>query len=469
MKKVLVFVLGGVALLFLFKLMPTHDDWGYLTAPHWGDFWERMLPNRNHWRPFDALFGSALGLHVGLFPYLNHFFIWLAHCLSAYVLYKILGYYQLKSRSVNIALLFYLFSPATLGTVLGIDSLNQAYASFWGITSLYLFLSLRGKKRIIAWIFCALLAIFSKENGIAWLFIPPLFLGISETKFPWKLILKYWGLGFLVLIIYVCLRKGLEIEGVSGISPLNDLESPYYFSIKNKIKDLVSFIGGSFFAIDFISILHKPSRNLVIATLTFLACCPFLYLLFRQIFIQKKEKYIWIFLFASVIAALPHLATHFGPMHAYSSLSLVALLVAFVVDRIENKRNLILCFGLFLASALFVDAHHWHCTYVSSKKGIEMGQKVVDRTTVVPESVLIITVMDEQPRYSSFCVPPREAYRDGHAAQFVYKYEYPKKKVNVYLSQYDTDSITYYIDQHKDYLNCVWINDKDSIEVINLR
>ena len=50
-------------LLLVCMLLPTFDDWTYMTTPYFGDWFsaERVLPNQNYWRPFDALFGSVLG------------------------------------------------------------------------------------------------------------------------------------------------------------------------------------------------------------------------------------------------------------------------------------------------------------------------------------------------------------------------------------------------------------------------
>ncbi len=465
MKKIILLTLFGAVILYaLSLLMPTHDDWAYSTAPFWGDVLPNLLPHKNFWRPWDVLFGWVLGWNVKLFPFLNHFCILIAHLGSAFLVYKIALRFKLSSLASHIVLFYFLLSPGILGTVLGIDSLNQAYATFWGVASLYFFLSFRGKIRVAGWIICALMAAFSKENGLVWLVIPP-FLGLLDQPTPeyrkkgW---LKYIGTGLLVFVLYFIARKCLETESMG----LGGEDSPYHFSLKNKITDLLAYVSGSFLAVDFISILHKPSRNIGWAMLTLVANIPFLFLLAKNGYLQRKERHIWFLLLASFFAALPHLLTHFGPMHSYAPLPLNALLIGFIVNRIDAEKGLKRAFMLYIITACAVNVHHWYCTYKSAQTGIEMGRMVVDQT-VNPEKALVITIMDEEPRYSSFCVPPREVYGRADVVRFLYAYQYPKEMIYIELPESQAESVPVLLEQYKELYDCAWINYKDSIQVIN--
>lgn len=90
-KKIICGVCLVIGLLFVLMLWPTNDDWQYLTAPYiTGTWWERMLPHKAFWRPWDALFGTILNQNTGMFPSLNHLVNYSGHVAGAYLVFTIL-------------------------------------------------------------------------------------------------------------------------------------------------------------------------------------------------------------------------------------------------------------------------------------------------------------------------------------------------------------------------------------------
>ena len=110
--KILFLISIPVFLWGLLLILPTFDDWTYLTTPYFGDFFDNkgLLPYKSYWRPFDATIGYILGLNYKMFPALNHILVLLGHVGSTILVY------MLTKKNILAATFFYL-STAMLGTV----------------------------------------------------------------------------------------------------------------------------------------------------------------------------------------------------------------------------------------------------------------------------------------------------------------------------------------------------------------
>lgn len=468
-KAIILFILFGVILSLLLLLNPTDDDWRYLTAPNLNFNVRTLLPNGNFWRPFDAIFGYFLSLHPKWFPVLNHLWILIGHFISTFIIYLILLRIEVSKYSRNISICFYFVSPAILGTLLGIDSLNQVYASTWGLLSLYAFITIKCKYRYLFWILFAFMSTFSKENGLAYFLIPPIFnyaISTDLSAIKKKKCIVEMALGILSISIYLILRFTLKIGDMS----MNET-TPYVFTFKNKLLDALSFIGSTFTAIDSISLIHKASRNLIIVFMTTIFSLPFIYFVFlKQIRYFKKAKAI-LFILCLLIAVAPHLLTHFGPMHAYSGLGMFVIIVSIFVDKTSVDKKIELSFILYFSSALFVDAHHWYKTYMSSQVGIEMAKYAIMHTKDPVDSIFVLSISDNSQKYSSFCVRPFDAYHYGDAALYLNNYYWPRKCHVLVLRQNDMYKVNGIVDSVKVYTRYkyIWINYKNKVKVICLR
>lgn len=418
--------LGGIVVVLLFIyicllcLLPTYDDWGYLASPFVEGGLLKYLPGI-YWRPFDALFGDFLSYNNNycLFPYVNHTVIYLAHVLSTCLIIRISKLVGINSSNIYICALFFFFSPACLGTLLGIDSINQAYATFFGILACMVILS-NNKYRYVLSLFFALLSIFSKDNGLSWLFIPAI-LSFGFGYVDKKQLICYLSGGIGVAILYFICRYSLTVEPV-----VLKEDSAYTFSLFNRIKDAASFIIGTFFAVDPIFLIGNKT-NILLFSLTSVASIPFIYIVFfykQSIIFTKKFKCLLICL---IIAVGPHLATHFGPMHAYSGLPIASLIIGVSLScKAHYFKPIFISFMLYFLSMLFVDIHHYIETYKSSQYGIIMARNAESVLgTDKPTKLFVISEYDYK-RYSSFCVPPREVFMYGQSLKWYNHYEWPK-------------------------------------------
>ena len=125
------------------------------------------------------------------------------------MVYKLGRMLSLCKESAWVATLFFFFSPAMLGTVLGIDSLNQAYSHLWGMIAIYAYL--HGRHSL--WILCALLSLFCKENGIAFFFIP-IIIKWAINRDNILLSLRNLCVSLAVIGLYFLIRVILESDAV---------------------------------------------------------------------------------------------------------------------------------------------------------------------------------------------------------------------------------------------------------------
>ena len=402
-------------------LLPTFDDWTYYTVPYFGElFTYRLLPNASYWRPFDALFGSLLGLDYRLFPALNHVFVYAAHLGSTVLVYRLASMLGFNATARNVATVFFFISPAALGTVLGIDALNQAYSQFWGLLGLKADLGGCGRRNRAAWLACVCVATLSKENGIMFFFIPPL-LAYGFGRAGSGRLRRDLLYGLAASAAYFCVRLALTNSHV-------DVLDDYFEStLSSKLSDIGTFIGMTWIPLDYVCLVHPPSRNLWVLALTLALPMPFMLTLFirgRRLLLGRPFLALAC---CMCLAALPHLLTLFTTMHAYSGLAMSALIVAHLTDKYGDYRRLGVLFALFVASCAFVDWHHWQKSYESGLMGQRMGRQAIEKTGKPVKRVYSISMRDHVRRYSSFCVIPADAYAWGNAAFAATGYKWPEE------------------------------------------
>ena len=504
-KRVILFT-SPIVLWLLCQLLPTFDDWTYYTAPYMGTlFSSRWLPMDSWWRPFDHVFGWIVGLNYRLFPTLNHVFVYAAHLMNTLLVWHIARQLRFTPFGRTVAVGFFYLSPAMLGTVTGIDSLNQAYSHFWGLlaTSIYLReASFRGERRgergerivlipqsshstllsplsTLLCILCILIATLCKENGYMWGIIAPL-VAWGFQLIDRRRLLRHWALVIALGIAYFVVRLLLTTSQV-------DINNEYFdVTLTNRLKDIATFVGLTWIPIDYVSLFNLTTQHaaplhtngelfvqlfnfstfqlLISAALVM----PFmLYAYFRKprnIF--KKQHLV---LFAGIIlAALPHLLTLFTTMHAYAGLSMAALSIAWLVERAGHRR--LHLFALFLIGVLAVDIHHGIAAWKSGLVGRQMGIQAVSKTGSPVQRVSIIYINTGERRYSSFCCIPYEAFAWGNTALYQTGYQWPNDfqyheiADSPHAHQQALDLARKDIDLGN--CQCAWIVRKDQIEVV---
>ena len=445
----------ALAILFL---LPTHDDWDYLASPQINGWsWTMLLPNGIYWRPWDALLGALLTKAPVLYPVLNHALVIVGHALAALLLWKLMRQVGIDRQAAMMSLVVFAVSPASLGTVLGIDSMNQCYACVLGLLSIWLYL--KREKWGFAWLFVAWCATWAKENGIVYFLLAPAFGYIFYGKS--RRLYQELGAGALLAALYMVLRLTLAADSLSVSE-----ESPYGFTADKKLTDIVSFLAGTISVVDYISLLHAPSRNWTVVGITLLVSVAFLCNFMRP---KTWGRQALSLAGCTLVAASPHLATHFGPMHAYSTLPWFCLTLAALLNGrpIQDKPYLKYSYVLYVLVAIAVDWHHWQKTYISSVVGPALAEQVIRQTGEdIPQDVYVITVVDAYPRYSSFCLPPRDVFFGGEVVRRATHYTWPKKlrKTNV-SSLREAYTVAKSLKRGEN--QSVWIMNKDKVLVLD--
>lgn len=427
------FIIWGVS-----GIGPTFDDYTSLQST-----WYIQISDPGYFfsdcirRPWDFLFGCILGYFPSLFPTLNHIFIILGHTGSTLLVYAICRRLKMNTLASNIAALFFFFSPATLGATLACDGLNQTYAQLWGLISLCFFL----KKQRALWILCLIMATFSKENGLAWAIVGPI-ISYSFALSNKREALKHAFIGIGFVCTYLILMSIITLSGIFGI--VYD-EQYAEQTIVDHLKDFIQWMIYTWVPIDFMSIVYKPTRNWLIAGITMLMVLPFLILLGRQ-WRKIKHRQLLSLIACFFILIAPHLITLVSIMHNYASLSMAALIIAYIINQTEHNRLIIPTFTLFLLSAVFTDIHHYLAARQSGELSKQMASFVINNQNrtdhKIPKKVLCINIDDEQlPRYSNFCVRPVDAFAWGLSVCHYSHYEWKTQISSEIIPIYDRQQI----------------------------
>ena len=460
----IIIVLTPVFLIGAIPILPTFDDWTSLVSPSFEPFFskERFLFYGYHWRPFDSIFGYIVGRNPQLlFPLLNHICVVIGHVCGAILLFLLARKLRLNTWACNIATLFFFLSPGMLATVLAVDGLNQTYANLWGLVATILYMSLSGRKKYITWLFFIFIATLCKENALMYALIAPIlsfaFGLINKTTFYKDIIV-----GVILMAVYA-----LAIL----LLPSNiDIHPEYVPSISKTIKDIFKFLLSTWFAVDFVSLLYQPNRNILIAAITLLLSLPLLYYVFIKNIKSFYKKQLIGLVICLLLAVAPHILTVFSMMHTYAGLPFAALIIGAIIHKNPITKKWKSVIVLYFIAAIFVDIHLTYLSYQSGLVGKEMAQQAVEKTNTSPNSVYIVIIEDLHPHFSSFCVPPSEAFGWGRAAQYETNYQWPTQ-LNDTIIERNNESKQNAIkiaqtalEKHK--ADCAWIVDDKDIQVI---
>ena len=445
----------------IIQILPTFDDWTSTTTPDFNPFFikERFLFYGYHWRPFDAILGYIVGLNPQqLFPTFNHCCIVTGHLLCTILIFSLLSELGFSTLAKNISALYFFISPATMATVSAVDSLNQTFALVAGIAAFLIYI--KGKYAI--WAIMIFIAALFKENGLMWALICPI-LAYGFDKIELKTLKRDIVFGLMIMALYA-----LAIF----LLPKDIIIHPEYVpEVIKVIKNIVKFFFTTFITIDYIYLLHQPSRQLIVAFATFILTLPFIYYIFiRNIkyFINKKILCTTISL---LIAVAPHLLTVFSMMHTYAGMALLAVIIAYSIDCSKSQyKQIVYSFILFCCSALMINTHLIKASIKSGLIGKNMAVEAISKTIDPVKSVYVIIIEDDYPKLSSFCVIPNEAFGWGLASQYETNYVWPEI-VNDTIIERSLNATKEATDIGHDILNknlydCVWLVDRDHIDVI---
>lgn len=459
----IIILLTPLLLCSILPILPTHDDWVGTTKPDFNPFFikERFLFYGYHWRPFDTWIGYIVGRNPQvLWPTLNHFIVVIGHVICACCIFKLLSILGFSKQAQNITTLFFFLAPATMATVTAVDSMNQTYALVCGILSFLIYLKLE-KGKYIVWISMIFIATWWKENGLMWALICPIlaygFDFIDQQKLKKDIIIGIGVMATYALAIFL-LPKDIIIH-------------PEYVPEGIKvIKNLIKFFFTTFITIDYIYLLHQPSRHIPIALFTFLLALPFLYYIFIRnfkLFLHKKMVYT---IFCLFIAIAPHIGTIFSMMHTYAGMAMLAIMIAYSISNIDHIKPVAIAFILWIFTALLIDIHLIDSSIKSGLVGKQMAKEAIQKTGQPVQSVYVIIIEDDYPKLSSFCVIPNEAFGWGEAVRYETNYQWPKiiedttieRSADAFKKVKELGLETLNKQQH----DCVWIVNHEHIDVI---
>ena len=453
-----------VILAAIWQIRPTFDDWTTLSSPNRdADFIQYFLPFGMTWRPGDALIGYINGISPKLFPGLNHLIVFFTHLGSTILVYKITKYLQFKPLAINIATLFFYISPCVLGNILSCDATNQSSAHLFGLLAVYLYILPNNKNIHFIWPLCVYLSAAFKDNGIAWAVIPPI-IGYAFNLTEKNRCRKDFLYGLGIAIVYGIVRLSIPHHLFNNASYAEDV-----VSIASRIKGVATWIGYTWFSADYISIVHKPSRNFLLAAVTFLLSLPFMASLWTNKNIWNKSA-IWFLILAFILVASPNLLISMTIMNAYGSLGIAALILAYLVqqkDLSSGKTRFL--FTMYMLSVAIVDFHHWYNAWQTSLPEKRISQEIVRKTGHPVNKAYCIIVKDDYPKYSSFCVPKDETIGWGKSVWHETGYQWPDIvdaeiiERNEYAHKNAKKIARKVLQQGYE---AVWIVDKEEVEVI---
>ena len=453
-----------VLLYAILQILPTHDDWTSLTTPDFREFFikERFLFYGYHWRPFDSMIGYVAGRNPQvLFPLFNHLLVIAGHLLCTITIFKLLTALGFGQFSKNITTLCFFLLPATMATVTAVDSQNQVLALVCDTIAFLLYIKMRRGKYIV-WLLLIFLSTLFKENGLMWALIGPI-LAFGFDFIDQKTLKKDLIIGIGIMVIYalaiVIMPKDIEIH------------PEYEPGVMKVVSNVVKFLFSTFITVDYIYLLHTPSRQLLWAAVSLFMTLPFCYLIWIKNIRSIIGKKMLCVLISMVIAVGPHLLTTFSMMHTYAGLSLLMIMMAYGIDQCQQtKKNIITAFILFLTASLAIDAHLIHESIKTSVVGKKMAQEAIQKTGKPVKSVYVIIIEDDNPKLSSFCVIPSEAFGWGIAAQYETNYQWPEEIEDTTIERsqdykYKAEILGNLQLQEKKF-DAVWIVDHNKVKVM---
>ena len=433
-----VLVLQPLLFLLVLPLQPTFDDWTYLTSPHPGNFDISLFLPDTYWRPFDALLGYVLGRYPALFPTLNHVIILLLHLANTLLTASIARRLGFSRRATDVTTLFFFLSPGMLGTVLDIDSMNQAAALMWGLTAI--FLSFGTQKHRFWMCMALLLSILSKENGLTFIVIIPLLLYVFRRRSGQQAVAVAGPL-IAVGMAYLVLRLSLPHSHAA----LSDTAGVYLQGgLTQRLRNIGMYLGFSWVPVDFVGLLHAPSRKIVFIVATLVAGLPLLVITAWRSGRHLLDREVIGLLLCSLVAVSIHLATIFTVMHTYAGLPFIALIMGYLHRYAGKGNEYLLAFLLWIACVMMVALRHAIKAEASGRIGASMARKVLKQSTKESDRVLVVIIEDSAPHYSMFCVRPSDAFGWGLAVRHATNYQWPDSIDNTFINDDNatkTDSI----------------------------
>lgn len=505
--------IGFLLCLVVMPIMPHGDDFLYLNYfdnfRDWGIKGYKWVNNcillpRGYWRPWEDLIGKINAMTPGSFPYLNHTIIASSHTVCAYLVFLLAQMLEIKKSAAFAASLFFLLSSTAMGGLLSIDSIAQVLVSLFGLLSVYSYCSERKHNKTL-WIVFGIAAFFAKESGFVWIFVGPLYSAIvkyvksGDFRFNKNLpilrsLIKPLTASCLVVLLYfvafVVLKPDVfnklsneetvesTVENVSEKSSridelvgINHKTTSFQLSPVSITKNAFVLYGAALMPIDTSSIYYK---NFSILIITFILSLVGLLFIGSCIIVgYKEDRVVMLSLFLILLwVSSVSLLTRAGEISPHPSNSIIALMLAFGLNKMEFTRKMIISIISFCLSTLITDAHKYSLIYKAGEICMNMGRYVVSSSKEKPMKVLCVT-LDDNKKDGAFIINTASDFAGGGPVLLLYNYEYPKyrdiKKIpsSIFDDKIRIDSLVE-AEQKAGKYDCIWFQNRTNIKVVNI-
>ena len=450
-------------------LRPMNDDWYYLTSPNPDFSLSDLLPQKTFWRPFDALFGGFLSFCPALFPWINRFFVILAHIFNGFLIKKIANKICVNQYIGIFASCFFLFSSSCWAVIVSPDALNQAFSLLFGLLAILVHFNQEGYKYIL---FC-IISIFWKESGISFFFIVPLFelvfrkINIKEffkDKSQLKRTLKQIIFSLLIIIVYFIARFALQGE-VSLGSDYGTYDISI-FSI-SFIKNVFLLVASAATGIDTIALFGAEKSLILICITTILSLIFLVSVCWAAIYSVRKKHPIFPFfcLCICIFALIAPLAVigHAGEMHAYPVLFGIVILFAYCYDASKfSIKKILLCFISIAIAFVISAAHKVDAIYEYNSQTKRVENEIADLYDLTPGDVLFVVVND----IDGYSVFSQTGIRGTYYGTNMRQYLDWKELYNAYIDVENMFDAQKYIDVYGEQYSQIFIVENDYINKV---
>ena len=482
-------ILLGVLSMFV---LPNGDDWIFLRNIEMDfrkDSNQLLKPEGLYWRPVQELIAYLMSRVPETFPYLQHFLAGFFNITNTILLYLVVKKAINEEKIAFVAGLFFLLCPMSMSCAFSIDSFAQIFANFCGIFATYIFVFSKSRSRYVFWILFCYIGGLTKETGLPWFFAVPIIAWVFEylrlshssaykkkllSSFILNCVIASFFVAFYFVIRYSFFPDSLNFDTIAAnTNPNNSYKlTPVVF-----LKNILILYIAPIIPVDTSALIY--GYDFWIGLVTSLIVLPWIVFLYKMIKMKTLDMNINLVLMGMALLiciASPSLVTRAGELSAYPVIFVIAFLGSLIVYKLRISKKIIMAsFIIFFITSLITDMHKYYLIFRAGKIGNEMALKTIKDTKVVPNKVLVITVDDYSDlKDGAMHVVPGTSFHQGDAVRWAYSYQYPKVSKKIMIKPHATNTIKNQIDSvlkvenFKKY-NCVWINHKDNIKVINVK
>lgn len=513
--KITFILLWAIVLSAALQLLPCADDWfiiGYMDRHEaWSITTYRWLNDnplliRGYWRPIEDVLYFWEGRNPWVFPWIQHLLVVTCAFATGWTAYLIGKKIGVPPRRMLITTCIAMPVATNMGALMSIDSLTQVMSAFWGLLSVYFYLSDK-RYRYVMWILCGCMACMSKESGFIFFTVGPLLaLAMDYSGCNFKLNrpkagkllshrdFQYLLIGGIMCLLYLgiyftmknaWLDAGLDQpvqELIEHIGPTEDTDDgateflrtghSHKLTPVTFVKNIAILYGLAIYPANVSSLYYGEYGWCLFSILLGWTGLALIVRMFRKAPSSIRRKAIAIACVA-VVVSLPAMITRAGEISPFNSNMLFMIAVAMLASGYEFKRIDKAFIIVFIAITLVTDAYKYSLAYEGGRHGRDMAREVVALSPKNPGKVLWVGV-DEEYADKAGLAFSRSAFRSfwrGAAAIAEYDYMYPRQLDQVIVTDVmGADQIVDSIANArlKDY-DCVWITRGTDVRVLTER